>query len=196
MPFSPPSYINGPLSLSVFSLSTANPFLYFSLTQHGPVIRQSQRFVRPTDLLTLQVNKKCANHFTCSCDAQYLQVKQDIQWEEYTRPGIYIMKVDFMNTGMKYVSWCMLLLILTLFICKNDSSLMLCVSVSSVIKRPTPCLFVRAVCHSAGLWNLLSVALMEVQIHVHTHNISHMLWHWGCVTLASLLTGKHYRNEP
>lgn len=83
-----------------------------------------------------------------------------------------------------------------LLICKNDSSLMLCFSVSSVIKRPTPCLSVRAVRHSAGLWNLLSAALMEVQIHVHTHNISHMLWHCRCVTLASLLTGKHYRNEP
>lgn len=187
----PPRYLNGPLSLSVFSLSTANPLLYFSLTQHGLVIRQSQRFVRPTDPLTLQVKMKCANHFTCSCDVQYLQVKQDIQWDqEYLLWKLISWILEWsMSAGVCCCSYWLINL--------QKWLVLDVVCVSSVIKRPTPCLSVRAVRHSAGLWNLLSAALMEVQIHVHTHNISHMLWHCGwCVMLASLLTGKHYRNEP
>lgn len=84
--------------------------------------------------------------------------------------SIYIMKVNFMNTEMMYAAahlWLAPLLDL------NDVCLCECCSV---------CVSVRVVCHSAGLSNLLLAALMEVQIHVHTHNISHSVTLWICPT--------------
>lgn len=94
-----PSYLNGPLSLSVFSLSTANPCQFLSDTTWASYQTESEI---------------CPSYWPSHSSSQhemrkpfYLLVwravftsETDIQWEKYTRPGIYIMKVDFMNTGM------------------------------------------------------------------------------------------------
>lgn len=131
-------------------------------------------------LLTFSLLKSTWNA-QAPIDIKHLQVKQDIQWEKYTcsdqsfvtRPETYIYYESWFHEYWNDACCCPSLT------SKNYWFLMMCVSLSVVLKRPAPCLSVRA-----GLWNLLSAALMEVRIHVHTHNISHMLWHCGYVTLA------------
>lgn len=53
-----PRYLTGPLSLSTFSLSSVNLFLYFSRTEQGPVIREPEIL---SVLLTFSLLKSTRN---------------------------------------------------------------------------------------------------------------------------------------
>lgn len=173
----PPRSLNVPLSLSVFSLSASSISLWHNMGQLSDRARDS------SVLLTLSLVKSTWNTQTI--------------WTPRVTHSIYKWNRIFSEENISYTitdrlqCWCIVhnktrnmyygswfheygqLPILTLI--AKTTRPWCCVSASGVIK----CLSVRAVRHSTGLWNLLSAALVEVQIHVHTHNISLQICHAG-----------------